>query len=91
VEDPVLLEERARLLERQVVAAERRAGVAADEGADAEPGAAIPAALIQRQAYEGLEAAQVYEAFFSEVAVVQRDVRQNPLLWGKTIARRGRA
>ena len=89
MDDVVLLEQRARVLERQVVAAERGARIAADEGAGAEAGLAVPAALIEREAHEGLEAAQVHEAFFAKVPVVQRDGRQSPLLWGKTIARRG--
>src|SRR5437763_3575350 len=72
MDDAVRVEQRPHALQGQVVAAQRRPGVAADEGADAHAGAAVAAALVEDEAHERLDAAEVDGALIHHVAVVER-------------------
>ena len=69
--DAVLFEQRARLPQRHVVRAERRAAVARDESARVETRAEIALALEHRQPHERLDAAQIHAARGPPVAVVE--------------------
>src|SRR5215207_3560511 len=72
MDDAVRVEQRPHALEGQVVATQRRAGVAADEGPDAQAGAAVAAALVEDEAHERLNASEVDSALVHHVAVVER-------------------
>src|SRR4051812_37043719 len=67
------VEQRPHALESQVVAAQRRAGVAADKGADAQAGATVAATLVEDEAHERLNAAEVDGTLVHHVAIVERN------------------
>jgi hypothetical protein len=74
LEDDVLfLQELAGLPQRLVVAAERRAAVAADEAGGVLAGLLVAQALQHRQLHEGLHAAHEGAAVIEGVLVVERD------------------
>jgi hypothetical protein len=67
----VVLEQRPDALQGQVVAAERRARIAGDERAGAQPAAAIAAVLIERQPDQRLDPGEVHAALLEGVPIVQ--------------------
>ena len=71
--DVVRVEMLARLPERLVQPAERRAAIAGDEAGGIQAGGLVAPALHQRQAHQRLDAGQIDAAGVGNVLVVQRD------------------
>ncbi len=67
--DLVFLEQLLGSSERQVIAAQRRAFIAGNEGSGVETGAAIAAHLVHRQPDEGLNAREVNTATLDRIFV----------------------
>ncbi len=71
VADVVLLQDRPRLAEGEVVASEWGPRISADERPDPEGRPAVAPALVDRQAHESLHAGEVDAPLLPEVAVVE--------------------
>ena len=69
----------ARLPQRLVQAAERRAAIARDEACAVQPGAAVALALQHRQAHQRLRARHERAPAFERVLVVERHLRERAL------------
>jgi hypothetical protein len=79
--DVVLGEYAADLLQRQVVAAQRRAFIPRDEAARVPPRASVLAHLLERQTHERLDAGHVGRTGFQGVFVVQRILAPHAALY----------
>src|SRR5450631_2089556 len=84
--DMVVLEQRFRLPEREIDAAERRAAIARDEAAGRQSGARIAPPLVEREPDDRLHAGQEDLSAFQHILVVERYRRHGILRWRRTLA-----